>query len=204
MPAAASRPQSPAAHLVRALAHALLALCLCTLPAGAGAQSATPSDTQLKAAFVLNFVRYTQWPAETVPDAREPLVVAVLGSRALAAELDRLAQEAERLGQRPLHVLRLERAADTPELRAVLRDVHAVFVAADAGRGANDLLAELRARPVLTIGEHPGFAARGGMLALVRQGARFGFAANPHAIQASGLQVSAKVLKLAQRVEAGG
>ena len=52
---------------------------------------------------------------------------------------------------------------------------------------------------MLTVGDEPDFAARGGMLGLVRAGDRtLAFEANPEQIQAAGVQLSAKVLKLAR------
>jgi hypothetical protein len=51
---------------------------------------------------------------------------------------------------------------------------------------------------VLTVSDVPGFAAGGGMLGLVRSGRTLAIEANPDAIRASGISVSAKVLKLAR------
>jgi hypothetical protein len=82
-------------------------------------------------------------------------------------------------------------------MAAQVRESQLVFVQAGAGAAADDVLAAARGRPVLTVGDAGGFVAAGGMLGLVRSGAHLGFQANPAAIRAAGLQVSAKVLKLA-------
>ena len=57
---------------------------------------------------------------------------------------------------------------------------------------------------VLTVGDVPDFAAAGGMIGLRRQGRRMVFDANPEAIRAGGITVSARVLKLARIVTATG
>ena len=56
---------------------------------------------------------------------------------------------------------------------------------------------------MLTVGDGRDFAQRGGMLGIVRADARLAIEANPRAIEANGLLVSAKVLKLA-RIRSGG
>jgi len=75
---------------------------------------------------------------------------------------------------------------------------HAVYIEAGSGADRYALLQRYAGQPVLTIGDAGDFVASGGMLGLVHEGRRIVFEANPQAIQASRLQVSAKALKLAR------
>jgi hypothetical protein len=157
----------------------------------------------VKAAFVVNFVRYTTWPGDAFASGVAPYRLCTLGDDETVAVLERLAA-ATQVGERPLAVQRLaERGIGsdaTAALAGHLRDCHVLYVARDARVDAAGLLALVAEADVLTVGDVEGFAAAGGMLELVPEGPRIAFRANPDAIGGTRLEVSAKVLKLAQLV----
>lgn len=187
--------------LLRSLA-LLLALAAAVPPARADEAA---DETSIKAAYVLNFLRYTQWPAERAPQRdSDAFEIAVVGSPRFASALRSISQQAAALGQRPVRVRRLGSGTLQGErLQRTLDESHAVFIGADVESDTDvaEALARMSGAPVLTIGDGEGFAASGGMLGLVNNGRRIVFDANPHAIRDSGLQVSAKVMKLARLVE---
>ena len=158
------------------------------------------SPAEVQAAYLLNFLRFTQWPAPP-PSSDEPVDVAVLGAEPLAVALRTLLRQPGAAGVRPVRVHHL-REISSARARRQLRGAEVVFVGGHEWPDPSRPLRELRGRPVLTIGEGPEFARRGGMLGLVPEGSRIVFDANPGVIQASGLQLSAKVLKLARIVDA--
>jgi hypothetical protein len=188
-------------------ARALLS-CLAWLLAAAGwlaagaAQArgpATPAAVQVKAAYLLNFLRYTHWP-QSGPEGPAPAVeVVVLGSDDLAAALRALLRQTGTPGH-AVRVRRVDQGLAPARLQRELRGADVLYLGADTWPDSSSLLEELQGKPVLTVGDAPEFAQAGGMLGLVPQGPRIVFDANPAAIQASGLQVSAKVLKLARIV----
>ena len=179
----------------------LLLAFLLLLASGHGL--AQRDEAQVKAAYVLNFLRFTEWPANAAPPGNDDaFVLALVGTREFADTLRGIAREAEKLGQRPVRVRRLD-LDDAPDaLAAALARSHAVFVQGESADDARTVLQLSHGLPVLTIGDGAGFARDGGMLGLVPQGQRIVFDANPRAIHDGGLQVSAKVLKLANIVEA--
>jgi hypothetical protein len=187
------------------IAAAMIAVAL-SLGASPARAADVPDAAALKAAFFLNFVRYTEWPPGALPaDAAAPVEVMVLGSRPVAAALRSIAEQAQAQGQREVRVRHLEPAALQRVLaRAERTRPHAIFVAGDVDDEApvRELLARVREHPVLTVGDGESFAADGGMLGLVEDGRRIAFDANPAAIRSGGLNVSARVLKLARVVEA--
>jgi hypothetical protein len=184
----------------RASAYVAWILLACLAHAGlARAQPVVDAKpAEVRAAYLLNFLRFTDWPAG-IP-AAEPLDVAVLGAEPLAAALRTLLRQPGATGSRAVRVHHL-RELSSSRARRVLREAEVVFVGGREWPDPSNLLEQLRGRPVLTVGEGPEFARRGGMLGLVPQGSRIVFDANPAVIQASGLQLSAKVLKLARIVE---
>lgn len=186
-------------------------LLLATLLLGGGAGWAqspreTPREIEVEAAYVVNFLRYTQWPEAGV--AAAPLVITVVGSERAAIAVRAAAAASGAVEGRPIEVrwmgtARGSRATPFDSLqdraaRAQLRASHLVFFHRSAGRVHPQVLTDLSHLPVLTVSDNDGFTADGGMLGLVRSGQRIVFEANPGAIRNAGLLLSAKVLKLAR------
>jgi hypothetical protein len=190
---------------MRGLASILLVLSLAG-PAGgresdAGGGAPEDSAAALKAAFVLNFARYTEWPAENFRGPDDPIEISVLGDARVAAALAKLAERAAPIAGRSVRVRALvaERLEAPQRLVADLSHVEVLFVGREAEPSeVSALLSGLAGAPLLTVGDGEEFAAAGGMLGLVPEEQRFVFDANPAAIASSRIEVSARVLKLAR------
>jgi hypothetical protein len=186
---------------------ALGAVAATALLAAAPAAAQTPevSRAELKAAFVLNFVRYTRWPPGTTDDPGAAWRVVTVGDDAVAEELEILAERAGGVAGRRVEVVRAGRPPSDGAARARyderLRAAHVVFLGAELEYALAGLLDVLRGASVLTVGDAPGFAERGGMIGLVEDGGRMVFDANPPAMHRAGLIVSSRVLRLARIVE---
>src|ERR1700722_11260298 len=86
---------------------AMLALFLCA--AGLSSPSAADEvavrrETQLKSAYLLNFVKFVEWP---VVAADEPLTVCFLGASSMREALE-VGIESKRVGTRPLALRQLQ------------------------------------------------------------------------------------------------
>ena len=172
-----------------------VALALCA-PAVADPQGGD-QRARVEGAFLVNFIRFTEWPRARFGGPRDPYVLVVVGSEAVAGAVRQVAEAAGPVQGRRI----LVRQVDGDQLRRqrdVLRASHLVFVDRSGGVAAQDAIELLRGTNVLTVGDSAGFVRAGGMLGLVASGPRVGFVANPAAIRQGGLSVSAKVLKLAQ------
>lgn len=187
---------------------AVLVPALCGAGEALAAAAAGAPVEEVKAAFVVNFLRYTEWPATSFESAESPFVVTVIGSDGVADALEAIAERAETIGERPLTVQsrRLPGRGGWrwQRLIAELRGSHLVYLGAEIEReNLAELLAALAEEAVLTVGDRPGFAASGGMIGLRRSGTRIVFDANTDAIKRTRLLVSARVLRLA-RIVGGG
>jgi hypothetical protein len=176
--------------------------------ANLAARSRLPGEVEVEAAYLVNFLRYTQWPASTFPSPTSPFVLTVVGSQEAAASVRSVAAAAATIDGHPIEVRWLPQARgsreapfDSPqdvEARSQLRGSHLVFFHRSSGRVHPQVLSDLSAWPVLTVSDTDDFTSQGGMLGLVRANRRIVFQANTSAIRGSGLLVSAKVLKLAR------
>lgn len=189
-----------------ALALALMS-CAAAFPSHAQAPRGSQA-TDVEAAYLVNFLRYTQWPARSFSSPAAPYVVTVVGPAAVANRVRAVAAAAGPVEGRQIEVrwLEVQRGShEAPldsqrdrEAAEQLRRSHLVYFHADAGPPHERVLADLWGQPVLTVGNGRGFTGRGGMLGLLRVGGNIVFEANPGAIRNANLIVSAKVLKLAR------
>lgn len=187
--------------------------CLLLVAQGAAAQDLqeplrTGSAAHVEAAYLVNFLRFTEWPAPAPGGEGDPVVIAVVGSERAVEVIAEVAAAAGPVAGRPVLVrdvdFRSRRGAGAAaQRRAIqeLRNSHLVFVDESAAREAGPVVEELLGWPVLTASNTEGFLDEGGMLELLPVGRNIVFAANTDAIRRSGVVLSAKVLKLARHVE---
>lgn len=162
-----------------------LALALLARPAAADGQR----EYAVKAAFVYNFARFVSWP-ETALAPGQPFVVCVVGRNPFGDLLDRAVRD-KKVHGRPV-VVRAQQGS--------VEACHLAFLARAGDDPVESLLASAAARHVLTVGEGPEFAARGGAIAMVLEGGRVRFQINLKAVREAGLQVSAELIDVASRV----
>jgi len=69
---------------------ALLTLLMAMAPYSADAQLSSEQD--VKAAFLVNFATFTEWPAAIFADTAEPIVIGVAGNEMLRRTIDHIAR----------------------------------------------------------------------------------------------------------------
>lgn len=162
---------------------------------------------RVKAAYLLNFIRYTQWPDSAFAGPDSPIVITHVGDENMARVLSEVVRRSGPIAGRPV-VLRPVpgpgAASSQEEFLASLAGSHLIFVCGLPADASRLILEHLRGSGTLTVGDAPDFADSGGMFGFVLDDERILFEANPKAIQDSAINVSAKVLKLAQIVGEGG
>jgi hypothetical protein len=172
--------------LVAAVGVSMLAVEPSTLRAGEA------SELEVKAAFLLNFLKFVEWPADRLSDPAAPYVIAVIGEDALGTTLLGTTS-GKTIGTRAVQVQVVARASD-------LTTAHLVFIAASEQRQLPAILRELDGRGVLTVGDTPGFAESGVVLNLVTQDHRVRFEANTAAAARARLRLSSHLLRIARIV----
>lgn len=183
------------------LAAALIAaagLCCPSSPLRADPAAAAPTSPEVvKAAYILNFIRFTEWPAEALPEGA-PFVVGVSADRVLEDALIRLTDGQQVRGRR-IRVVRLRTTRDLADCHLAYLDGE-VTVNEEPAVSVTEALAAIGDRPVLTVSSHDEFLARGGMLNLYREGSNLRFEIAPERAAAAGLRFSSQLLRLARIV----
>lgn len=145
------------------------------------------SEAEVKAGFVYNFAKLTEWPAEVRAKTATVRLCVNGPANEFSAALAQL-RHRPALDGHPIEVLRVVRPG-------MVRDCHLlVFTSPD--RVPNDMIAAAASLPVLTVGDVSGFAAAGGMIGLYPDGDKLRFEVNTAAAQAANLKLSSHLLRL--------
>lgn len=169
----------------------LAALLVLGQPATALPQIGGADEATVKAGFVFNFIKFTQWPpVRTALGA--PLRLCALSDTALPGTLELL--QGRQVSGRPIELRRRVPAGEWRQCD--------VFFLGDGDAAVFDgVLRQLGTSPVLTVGDLPGFVASGGMIGLRIESDRVRFDVNLAAAQRSGLMLSSQMLQLAGQVQ---
>lgn len=145
-------------------------------------------EYDVKAAFLLNFTKFVQWPAGK---STQVIVLCIVGDDPFGSTLDQLSMTAT---ARPR--LELRRLDDPLEARSC----HIAFVRTAERAKVTKLLESIGTAPVLTVGEDADFAERGGVICLPVENDRVKILVNTVAADRADLKLSAKLLSLARLV----
>lgn len=151
------------------------------LALAAGLCLAAPTDAQVKAAYLINFTRYIEWPT---PGGHQLCLVGA----------DEIADWLERSQAKTGFVVR--RLLDPNEIEGCTL----LFLGRDSTQ-VRTWLAARRDRAILTVSEQGGFLDKGGIINLMYQSNTLRFEVNLDHARQSRLQVSSRLLALAERVE---
>lgn len=147
-------------------------------------------EFQLKAACLVNFVQFVEWPEAALGAPDAPIVITVLGDNPFGAVLDKLARTKIVQGH-PL-VVRFAQTLDR------VGPTHLLFVASPADREAGSVVKHLAGKSVLSVSDAEDFSRAGGCIRFFLDENRTRFEINPSAAKRAGLKPSAKLLQLAR------
>ena len=144
-------------------------------------------EFRMKAAFLYNFVLYTEWPKAADPMFR----LCVLSQDFLGESFSEL--EGQDVNGRKIHVIYL-----TSPLEA--RSCQALYLGEAERERVKIILRDLGDAPVLTVGDAEDMARLGVMIVMFPESRRLVFSLNAEPIRRARLAVSARLLRLARNV----
>ncbi len=166
------------------------AWCCCVWRARLRPLPRRSAEYQIKAAYLLNFARYVEWPAARL-SATQPLRVCVLGRDPFGGALVGL--EGRQVNGREVRVRQLE---GVDQAGGVPHRLHLRFRRTSGGRAA----AAAVQPGLLLVSDIDGFAEAGGSIGLVTEEGRVRFEINQASLLRDGLRASAQLLRLARSV----
>jgi hypothetical protein len=172
--------------LVVAIASGLLAI------PGLHAQHSKPTDFQVKAAYLYNFGRFIEWPANVTPAKAGSFNICVLGEDPFGPALD-VTLDAETIGNQRVVARRISSPHESGDCRIL-------FISSTEANRLNKIIESVDKTGVLTVSDAPQFSQHGGMIQFVQEGNRIRFEVNLSATQRAGLTLSSELLKVATAI----
>lgn len=173
----------------------LVRLLILALATAAVDRQAELPEYVLKAGFLFNFAKYVEWPESAFDGPEDPLVIAVVGKDPFGADLDR-ALRGKTVKGRPIRIARFNSASE-------IRKAHILFVPRTEIEHTDEIVREVRAQPVLLVGEAPTFCREGGAINILVRDGQPKLEANPEAATRAKLTIDAKLLRAATVVREG-
>jgi hypothetical protein len=148
-------------------------------------------EYRVKAAFLLNFTKFVEWPPSAFANDKSPVSICILGEDPFGQVMDDIVGD-ESVNSRKLVVRRLR---DIPAAGAC----QVLFFEKD-DKDIPRVLAKVGAG-VLTVGQGGNFMRDGGIIAFVIENRRVRFDINQSAAAKAELKMNAKLLSVARSVE---
>jgi hypothetical protein len=157
----------------------------------ARAQPASAPEYEVKAAFIYNFAKFVEWPegAFSSGNAAINLCVTDEGPSMKAFESVR----GKTVKGREIVVGQCDEIQD-------IAACHILFVSSSGKKRPGQVLEAVKGRRILTVGDEKGFARLGGIINFITVDNKISFEINPDAAKRAGLEISSKLLKLAEIV----
>lgn len=158
------------------------------LPAEADAEEILQREIQ--AALVIKFTDFIEWPEDSFEENSAWFTIGVIGTNdygwLFEPFIDRLFKQKK---------LRVFYYADDQKIDRV----QILIVSSSRRENCKALLEKLADRPILTIGDFPGFAQKGGIINFYRKpNNRIGFEININAKERARIKISSHLLRLAK------
>jgi hypothetical protein len=180
----------------------LLIVITCLLSAmafGSHAEALDSSDSSeylIKAGFIYNFAKLVEWPTASFAQPDSPIVIGILGEDPFGATLDRIVAD-KKINGRGFAVKRVKWSRDFKDLR----DCNILFVSSSEKEHIESVIDAMKGLPILTIGDAPGFAKRGGIINFMLEDNKVRFEVNVEAAKHADLTISSRLLTLARIVQ---
>ena len=166
-------------------------LCFLCLPFGK-AYGADYEEYELKAGFLYNFFNFIKWPDRSFETPNSPFVLIIVGG---VGGKDRStiehALQNSVIGARPLKIIMANSTEDLGKAHMVF------FLESYKNPDLAKVLAQLKGKPVITVGEEKNFITLGGDINFVQKGAKIKFQINPGSTEKADLKISSRLLMLA-------
>jgi hypothetical protein len=154
----------------------------------ASAQELRPTEYQVKMAYLYNFARLVDWPAEAFDGPQAPFVLGILGENPFGHEFDSV--NGKTVKGRTLIIKKINDVQD-------IKSCHILFVCASEKGRWQLIFKTLQRGNVLTVGDTEGFARAGGVVNFIVTDKNVAFEVNVDAAARKHLSFSSRILNIA-------
>ena len=116
---------------------------------GLAQQPEASSECEAKAGFLLNFLKYVEWPSATDSNTNAPLQICLIGKDRFGTSLSSLIRSKTIDGRTVV--------LENGDAECAWRQCRLLFVSGSEDRRVEEILAAVKGLPVLTVGETEDF-----------------------------------------------
>jgi hypothetical protein len=155
------------------------------------AQETRPDEYQVKAAFLYNFVKFIDWPDETLVN-NTAITLCIIGRDSFEESINHIEGKTVRGKALTVKHIKTPQEAGSCQL---------LFISPSEKDYISQILQEIRDYSIITIGDYEGFAQQGVIINFYIEQEKVRFEINVDAARRTGMQISSKLLKLARIVK---
>ena len=170
---------------------AVLGMVAAQVNQGVGGESSL-AEYKVKALFLFNFAKYVEWPPEAFASADSPIVIGIIGENRFGNHLAK-AVEGKSISGRSIVVRQIDK-------EEALLSCQILFISGSEKARLPQILDLVKTRPILTVSEIENFTQRGGAIGFVKKEERIRLEIDLEAAQRARLQLSSKLLSVADSV----
>jgi uncharacterized protein DUF4154 len=164
--------------------------CLC-LPVFQSQTSPLPAY-KIKAVFLFNFTQFVEWPDGAFNNNNDPFVIGILGKDPFGKYIDEVVQS-EKVGNHSITIMRYQNISE-------INNCQVLFIE-DNDSNLPSVLSALNNRAILTVSDMQGFTQAGGIIGFVTIENKIKLQININAAKEAGLNISSKLLSVANIVK---
>jgi len=153
------------------------------------AQAPPPTEYQIKAAFLYNFAKFVDWPAQAFENQKSEFIIGILGDNPFGEDLARIVA-GKNVNERTISIQKFTDSED-------ILKCHILFISTSEKNRLPEIIEKLKGRAVLTVSEMERFNESGGIINFVREASKIRFQINDPAAKAIQLKISSKLMSLA-------
>lgn len=162
-------------------------------------EAVAAKERAVKAAYIYNFLKFSDWPEESFEAADSPVMVCFFGEDPIEVQM-RKSVIGKMVGDRVVLTRQIKRS-EANSMNAE-SGCHALYISgmdADEASGIAKLIPA--GSSILTIGDMDGFAKKGGAINFVVRGTNLKIQINTATIEGQGIHVSSRLLSIAELVD---
>jgi hypothetical protein len=185
------------------------AICLALIIAPialADASSAKYKEYEVKAAFIFNFLKFTDWPEEKTAANNSQIIIGIIGEDPFGPATNVF--KGKSIEEHKLLLTRfegIEQIKKMPEKEKnkhldAIKTCHLLFICQSEQKQLRDIIEIVRNSSVLTVADTDGFIEAGGIINLFTEENKIRFDINQVTAENTGLKIRSQLLRLAKRV----
>ncbi len=176
-----------------AISHIIILIFYC-MGIGTSISYAEPKNNEyhIKAAFLLNFAKFTEWPSHAFSDTSSSLTLYILGQDPFDEALKTI--EDKIVKGRKLVVRKASCIED-------IKECHILFISTSEKKNLSEILTKIKDKPILTVAETKNFCQSGVTVNFIVVKNKVRFEINVDAAKRTGLKISSKLLKLSKIIK---